>query len=69
MSVDMRTLVRMQMLTYARGKIKSSFANTADITVSAPTFANNARTELTRDRIYGTEQITDFEGRENEFDV
>ena len=46
----------------------SSFTNIANITVSAQKIVNNARTELTRDRLFGTEQIMDFEGRENEFD-
>ena len=50
----------MHMRSYARGKMTSSFVNIANNTVSAQKFVNNARTELTWDRIFGTEQTGHF---------
>ena len=57
------------MLVHARGEMSACFANVTSITACTRKFVHDARTEPVRERIFHVEQVLNFEGRINKFDV
>jgi len=58
-------------LVHARGEMSVCFANVTSIRGTACTrkFVHDARTEPVRERIFHVEQVLNFKGRINKFDV
>ena len=50
-------------------KIPAGFTDVTGITASTYKLINHTWTEPVRDRVFHTKQITDFKGRENQFDI
>ena len=47
----------------------AGFTDVSRITASTYKLINHTWTEPVRDRVFHTKQVTDFEGRENQFDI
>ena len=53
----------------ARGEMPACFANVTSIIACTRKFLGNARADPVRERIFHVEQVLNFEGRINKFDV
>ena len=62
---NVRGPITENVLTYARGKMPSGFADIAGTTARTQKLIYRTRTEPTRDRILNTKQVTDFKWWEN----
>ena len=49
--------------------MQAGFTDVTGITASTYKLINHTWTEPVRDRVFHTKQVTDFEGRENQFDI
>jgi len=56
-------------LVHVRGEMLACFANITSIAACRRKFVHDAHTEPVRERIFNVEQVLNFKGRINKFDV